>query len=165
MVSFRDYFGNLWRASPTVLTRSLPFRSSVADHDDDSDMFVLLQFVVYGTYFYILGAAFFGKAVYSMTRKGWKNCWRERYVRDDSLENESINQDSSTADQEQNNTRDNGVIWEKKNRPEQSRAEQGRAGQGRAELKKRQNYNKMFWTFQFVDLIFGQTKVKMVIVI
>lgn len=41
---------------------------------------VVTQFVVYGSYFYIIGAVFLARAVYHMTREGWHHCWRQRHT-------------------------------------------------------------------------------------
>ena len=38
------------------------------------------QFVVYGCYFYIIGAVFLARAVYHMTQVGWHHCWRQRHT-------------------------------------------------------------------------------------
>ena len=35
---------------------------------------------MYGSYFFVIGAIFLAMAVYSMTRIGWRTCWRLRYL-------------------------------------------------------------------------------------
>ena len=37
------------------------------------------QFVIYGSYFFIMGAVFLARAVFHMTRVGWRRCWQQRY--------------------------------------------------------------------------------------
>ena len=39
-----------------------------------------IQFVIYGSYFFIIGAVFLGRAVFFMTKVGWRRCWHQRYV-------------------------------------------------------------------------------------
>lgn len=42
---------------------------------------VKTQFVIYGSYFVIIGAVFLARAVYYITSQvGWRQCWRRRYV-------------------------------------------------------------------------------------
>lgn len=38
-----------------------------------------LQFIVYGLYFFLIGAVFLAMAVYAMTVIGWRVCWQQRY--------------------------------------------------------------------------------------
>ncbi|KAL9964874.1 hypothetical protein ACROYT_G028579 [Oculina patagonica] len=40
---------------------------------------VKTQFVIYGSYFFIIGAVFLARAVFHMTRVGWQRCWQQRY--------------------------------------------------------------------------------------
>ena len=37
------------------------------------------QFVVYGSYFFLIGAVFLARAVFHMTRVGWQRSWQQRY--------------------------------------------------------------------------------------
>ena len=37
------------------------------------------QFVVYGCYFFLIGAVFLARAVFHMTRVGWQRSWQQRY--------------------------------------------------------------------------------------
>ena len=39
----------------------------------------VFQFVIYGSYFFIIGAVFLARAVFHMTRVGWRRCWQHRY--------------------------------------------------------------------------------------
>lgn len=46
------------------------------------------QFVVYGSYFFLIGAVFLARAVFHMTRVGWRQSWQQRYyieIEDQSL--------------------------------------------------------------------------------
>lgn len=40
---------------------------------------VQIQFVVYGSYFFLIGAVFLARAVFHMTRVGWQRSWQQRY--------------------------------------------------------------------------------------
>jgi len=41
---------------------------------------VQTQFVVYGSYFFLIGAVFLARAVFHMTRVGWQRSWQLRYI-------------------------------------------------------------------------------------
>lgn len=41
------------------------------------------QFIIYGSYFFIIGAVFLARAVFHMTRVGWRHCWQQRHVQID----------------------------------------------------------------------------------
>ena len=38
------------------------------------------QFIVYGSYFFVIGAVFLARAVFHITRVGWQRCWQQRYI-------------------------------------------------------------------------------------
>ena len=46
-------------------------------------IFFVSQFVIYGSYFFIIGAVFLARAVFHMTRVGWRQCWEQRYNQED----------------------------------------------------------------------------------
>ena len=61
--------------------------------------FLFLQFIVYGFYFFLIGAVFLAIAVYSMTVIGWRVCWQQRYFQLISAEDDaSETEDSSDVD-------------------------------------------------------------------
>ncbi|XP_031564271.1 thiamine transporter 2-like [Actinia tenebrosa] len=68
---------------------------------------IITQFVVYGSFFFILGAVFLGKAMYTMTRIGWRTCWNQRYVTDD--RQELIEQSHGNDGDTESNTDHHGV--------------------------------------------------------
>jgi len=45
------------------------------------------QFVVYGSYFFLIGAVFMARAVFHMTRVGWHRSWQQRYIE---IEDQSV---------------------------------------------------------------------------
>lgn len=46
------------------------------------------QFVVYGSYFFLIGAVFLARAVFHMTRVGWQRSWQQRYYTE--IEDQSL---------------------------------------------------------------------------
>lgn len=77
----------------TILTSILTSKSALGLHAKK-------QFIVYGFYFYLIGAVFLAMAVYTMTRIGWRACWHRRYLpvpaEPKSEENESVDSESVT---------------------------------------------------------------------
>ncbi|XP_046851724.1 thiamine transporter 1-like [Xenia sp. Carnegie-2017] len=76
----------------TILTAIVAEKSGLA-------LPVKEQFVVYGFYFYIIGAAFLANAVYYMTVIGWRICWQRRYYSSINNDNESRSDESSKVEE------------------------------------------------------------------
>lgn len=61
---------------------------------------VITQFIVYGSYFFIIGAVFLARAVYHMTQVGWRQCYRQRYTE---FESESMANISNSDEDDSGN--------------------------------------------------------------
>ena len=100
----------------SITHTSQPFFITVKNKNAKSQKHLLiiiiisLQFIIYGSYFFLIGAVFLARAVFTMTRTGWRQCWARRYYTEDAQILQECTADTSSM--QENSSREVGEASE-----------------------------------------------------